>query len=88
MKDERFVKTGEDAYRLLNLQQFPNFHESGNIEGMRNRYYGKDAYLVHAGHYIYHVDEDTFRAVKDFRVLLRTGFGSMKSLLRRSTMSA
>lgn len=69
MKDERFVKTGEDAYRLLNLQQFPNFHESGNIEGMRNRYYGKDAYLVHAGHYIYHVDEDTFRAVKDFNTL-------------------
>ena len=69
MKDERFVKTGEDAYRLLNLQQFPNFHESGSIEGMRNRYYGKDAYLVHAGHYIYHVDEDTFMAVKDFNTL-------------------
>ena len=69
MKDERFVKTGEDAYRWLNLQQFPNFHESGNIEGMRNLYYGKDACLVHSGHYIYHVDEDTFNAVKDFNTV-------------------
>lgn len=66
MKDEKFVKASEDAYYSLNLSEFPNFHQSGNIEGMRARYYGKDAYLAQAGNFIYHVDEDTFHAVKDY----------------------
>ena len=65
MKDERFLKTDEQTYELLQLTNFPNFHASGSIEGMRARYYGEDAYLVHAGNFIYHVDEDTFHAVKD-----------------------
>ena len=66
MKDEKFVKASEDAYYSLNLSEFPNFHQSGNIEGMRARYYGKDAYLAQAGNFIYHVDEDTFHAIKNY----------------------
>ena len=69
MKDEKFVKASEDAYYSLNLSEFPNFHQSGNIEGMRARYYGKDAYLAQAGNFIYHVDEDTFHAVKDYEFI-------------------
>lgn len=65
MKDERLLKTDEQTYELLQLTNFPNFHASGSIEGMRARYYGEDAYLVQAGNFIYHVDEDTFHAVKD-----------------------
>lgn len=65
MKDEKFLKTDEVTYQKLHLNTFPNFHASGNIEGMRNLYYGKDAFLVQAGNFIYHVDEDTFHAVKD-----------------------
>lgn len=65
MKDDRFLKTDEQTYELLQLTNFPNFHASGSIEGMRSRYYGEDAYLVQAGNFIYHVDEDTFHAVKD-----------------------
>lgn len=69
-KDDRLVKTNGYTHQLLSLSTFPNFHESGNIEGMRNLYYGKDAFLVHSGHYIYHVDEDTFHAVKDSNYLM------------------
>jgi len=65
MKDERFLKTDRETYQLLHLNSFANFHASGNIEGMRNLYYGRDALLVQAGDYIYNVDVDTFQAVKD-----------------------
>lgn len=37
------------------LSEFPNFHKSGNITGMRKLYYGKDALLVRCGEYIYNV---------------------------------
>ncbi len=33
----------------------PNFHKSGSITGMRNKYYGKDAKLEPAGNFIYNV---------------------------------
>lgn len=67
--DERFVTTDRSVYQLLQLEIFPNFSASGNIETMRSMYYGKDAFLVQAGDYIYHVDEDTFQAVKDANYL-------------------
>lgn len=69
MKDERFLKTDEQTYELLQLSNFPNFHESGNIEGMRKLFYGEDAFLVQVGDHIYHIDEDTFQAVKDYDFL-------------------
>ena len=37
------------------LSQFPNFHRSGSILGMKNLYYGLDAKLVRCGDYIYNV---------------------------------
>lgn len=36
-------------------QQFPNFHKSGSISGMKKAYYGRDALLVRCGSYIYNV---------------------------------
>lgn len=45
-------KTLKDIY---NLSQYPNFHASGSIAGMKNLYYGKDALLVRSGAYIYNV---------------------------------
>lgn len=36
-----------------NLSSFPNFHISGSIKGMKEKYYGKDALLVKCGSYIY-----------------------------------
>ena len=39
--------------KLLNIDTFPNFWARGSIEGMRQKYYGKDALLVRCGSYIY-----------------------------------
>ena len=38
-----------------NLDEFPNFHISGSITGMKKKYYGEDALLVRCGAYIYNV---------------------------------
>lgn len=38
--------------------QFPNFSVTGSIEGMREKYYGKDALLVVYGDYIYNVSSE------------------------------
>lgn len=37
------------------LSQFPNFHRSGSIRGMKRLYYGESALLVKNGSYIYNV---------------------------------
>jgi hypothetical protein len=37
------------------LKDFPNFHKSGSIKGMKKLYYGNDALLVRCGDYIYNV---------------------------------
>lgn len=37
------------------LSDFPNFHVSGSIEGMKKKYYGEDALLVRCGEWIYNV---------------------------------
>ena len=39
------------------LEQFPNFHCSGSIKGMKKNVYGNDALLVKCGQYIYNVDK-------------------------------
>lgn len=39
----------------VNLSEFPNFHKTGSIAGMKKLYYGKDALLVKSGSYIYNV---------------------------------
>ena len=39
----------------LRLSEYPNFSVTGNITGMKNKYYGKDALLVRCGSWIYNV---------------------------------
>lgn len=39
----------------LNISGFPNFSASGNIYGMKHKYYGEDALLVRCGSWIYNV---------------------------------
>lgn len=41
-----------------NISKFPNFHNSGSIIGMKEKYYGKDALLVRCGNYIYNVSSE------------------------------
>lgn len=45
---------------IYNLSQFPNFHISGSIKGMKDKYYGQDALLVKSGSYIYHVPAEIY----------------------------
>jgi hypothetical protein len=54
----RYMKKS-DAIRC-NLSQFPNFHASGSIRGMKEKYYGKDALLVRSGDYIYNVPAEIY----------------------------
>ena len=68
-KDPRFLQVDQEVYQRLNLQSCPNFHQSGDKDGMRNKYYGKDACLLQYDEYIYHVDEDVFEAAKDIQYL-------------------
>ncbi len=42
----------------IKLSEFPNFHKSGSIKGMKKLYYGKDALLVRNGSYIYNVTSE------------------------------
>lgn len=44
--------------KRLGIGKYPNFHKSGSVTGMKNRYYGLDALLVKCGSYIYNVSSN------------------------------
>lgn len=44
------------------LSQYPNFHKSGSISGMKKLCYGKNALLVRCGNYIYNVPLNVYNA--------------------------
>lgn len=52
MKTKYMTKEQGEA---VNISQFPNFHKSGSITGMKRLYYGVNALLVRCGDYIYNV---------------------------------
>ena len=39
----------------LHLSEYPNFSATGNVYGMKKRYYGMNALLVRCGAWIYNV---------------------------------
>ncbi len=39
----------------VGIDEFPNFHKSGSILGMKRLYYGRNALLVRCGSWIYNV---------------------------------
>lgn len=45
-------------YKRINLSEFPNFHRSGSVSGMKRLYYGMDVKLVRCGNYIYNVTSE------------------------------
>ena len=49
----------------LNLSKFPSTGRYGNISGMRNLYWGKDAYIIKCGAYAYKVNQETFERAYD-----------------------
>ena len=44
----------------LKLSDFPNFHASGSIAGMKKNYYGENALLIRCGNFVYNVDKETY----------------------------
>ena len=48
-------RTSIKNYDLLGLENYPNFHKSGSIKGMKKLYYGKDAKLIQCGNFIFNV---------------------------------
>lgn len=59
MKTKRMTVSEGIEY---NLSQYPNFHKSGSIRGMKELYYGKAALLVICGNYVYNVPLDIYNA--------------------------
>ena len=53
MKTRKYIGSASSK-----LSEFPNFHKSGSIIGMKNKYYGKGALLVKYGNYIYNVSSE------------------------------
>lgn len=53
MPKVKYLKKSEG--KRVGIHAFPNFHKSGSIAGMKEKYYGKDALLVQCGDYIYNV---------------------------------
>ena len=54
------VTKGEE----INIHQYPNFHKSGSIAGMKKLYYGHNALLVKCGQYIYNVPQSVYNMAK------------------------
>lgn len=44
--------------RAKELKNFPNFHVSGSVWGMKKFYYGQNALLVRSGQWIYNVTDN------------------------------
>ena len=51
--------------KACNISNFPNFHKSGSIRGMKKLYYGKNAMLVRCGECIYNVTDYIYNNLAD-----------------------
>lgn len=52
--------TSVKNYNRLELHRFSSAGPRANITGMRRLYWGRNAYILQCGQYIYKVDADTF----------------------------
>lgn len=52
-------KTEKELYQL---DRYPNFSITGNIYGMKKKYYGMDALLVRSGSWIYKVPPEIYNS--------------------------
>lgn len=51
------IMTKEEGERY-HISNYPNFHKSGSVRGMKKLCYGKDCLLVKCGDYIYNVSSN------------------------------
>lgn len=52
--------------KRLGISQFPNFHKSGSVQGMKDYFYGQNAMLIRCGSYIYCVNSPHSSNYGDF----------------------
>lgn len=50
----------KEQYEQYNLSQYPNAGPYPSISGMKARYWGKDAYCVKHGAYVYNVPKEVW----------------------------
>ena len=48
-----------------NIETYPCAGPNPSIKGMRNLYWGKDAYIIKSGRYAYKVPQDVFLSLKN-----------------------
>ena len=58
MAKVRYMSVSEGE--RVGIFDYPNFHKSVSIAGMKKYVYGKDALLVRCGDWIYHVPADIY----------------------------
>lgn len=54
----RVKRISKEEGERVEIHRFPNFSASGNVTGMRNLYYGRNALLVRCGSFIYNVSSE------------------------------
>lgn len=58
MAKVRYMSVSEGE--RVGIFDYPNFHKSGSIRGMKKRYYGENALLVRCGDWIYNVPAEIY----------------------------
>jgi hypothetical protein len=69
----KYISNQELKRLNINLDQYPGFGPRGSISGMRNKFYGKDAYLVKNGSYVYNVPKDIYDQIGNYGTLNYSG---------------
>ena len=65
----------------LHIENYPSFHKSGSIKGMKEKYYGKDALLVQCGSYIYKVPQRIYNMAKWGKIMANKNIEIIKGIL-------
>jgi hypothetical protein len=55
-----YATAGELKDKNVNLSQYPSAGPRANITGMKNKYWGRGAYVVKHGTYIYNVPRSIY----------------------------
>lgn len=62
--DSRYTATvGKEWFEYLSEHCIASSGYGGSLTGMRNKFWGKTAYVIKCCNYLFHVDEDTFYRV-------------------------
>lgn len=63
----KFLYLSTKHYSRFNLGQYPSTGYKGNVTGMRKQYWGEEAKIVQCGNFYYHVPEEVFTKILNFK---------------------